>query len=320
MRHVVNHSEFTENLKSFISHRGYPLHVEDYALTVVRKHFLKNWDKTLEAVVEKPTGVPKILGLTRTDDETGQVTTFDLIPIIVRTSNGSKLMQVNRNDPFYQGYISNDENIVLLDMNYLVEVLTEVKQSLDWLHLAYPTPRKLVLSYPDLCKKKEEWEKEERRKKELTAKQEKDRIEQVASTGECLLAGVSFVFESVLYNWKLVKLVTRDALYAESVRLHHCVDTYWWQVERGCTEIWSLRDSITNQSILTLEVTLVNGKRIHLNQCLGLLNREPSKLETFVLEKVLTTNFGLSCNTTLRSYDLDENIKIDSLECKTVNS
>lgn len=278
-RSVVNHEEFTNRLAQYATQQE--PHIQEYILTVARKHFLKNFPHA-STIKKPPGGVPKFYGLR--DPNTNAV--VDRIPLFIQTKEGPKLHYTSRNDLLYRMVKSGET--VFLDMSYMGIIQEEIRELVQWMRAVYPQRRDLTsISYPDAQKKAAEWQQArekaaEKKRKELIAE-----LRVKALAGTVPIATVQYNTHDVLCDGLLLKLHTKEALEYEGARLHHCVgDSFYWKdVEIGLCEIWSYRQSLT-EPMYTIEVKIDKDKGTKtLMQCRGLQNAEPNSLECEIIAK-----------------------------------
>lgn len=118
-------------------------------------------------------------------------------------------------------------------------------------------------------------------------------------------------------GWTIQKIISKNDLLTEGNKMNNCVGDYCDDVERGSTNIYSLRDPANNPHV-TIEID-ANGDLIQIQ---GNSNNEPNdKYKPFIKEWIEKGNTSDIINTKLplmetirESYDPDINDLIEALE------
>jgi hypothetical protein len=280
-RHVVNHKEFTDRLALIASRK--PPHIAKYITTVIRKFFLKNWERT-EKIEKPPRGVPRFYGLSDREGRRHEVA----IPFVIQTKNGPEVTTVYSDDPMYEQVKSG--TAVFLDLDFMADIQNEIQDVLIWMQTVYSQPRDLTsIAYPDAKKKAKEWHDEEEKRRQRIEEKQKAEARRLATEGaEPIFRITAKRLTGETATWTVYNLSTESSLVYEGVRLHHCVAGYWPMVERKTTYIWSLREKPADP-LLTLEVGRIDHE---LYQARGLQNTNPTHDE-MVLIKNISEKFGM---------------------------
>jgi hypothetical protein len=273
--HVINNKEFTERLAMLSSRE--PPHIQKYITTVIRKYFLKNWER-IEKIEKAPQGVPVFYGLSDKEGKTHSSSQT----LVIQTKNGPEASFVHSGDPMYEQLISGEA--VYLDLEYMAEIQNEIQDVLIWMKTVYSKPRDLtVMPYLDAKSKAKIWH------LEADKRRERDRLKLAEQSKKNLEEGSVPIFtirskfmDLPEKDWFVYNLSSKESLEYEGVRLHHCVALYWPQVERGETWIWSLR-SMPTEPVLTLQVSPYDK---NLYQAKGLQNSNPTHEENVVVKKL----------------------------------
>jgi hypothetical protein len=278
MRHVVNHQQFTDRLALLA--RREPDHIKHYILTVVRKHFLKNWERT-EKIESAPRGVPVFHGLRDKDGNKRGAA----IPFVIQTANGPEATSIFTDDPLYE-QVKNG-GAVFINMEFMAELQNEIRDVLDWMRITYTQPKDLsMMAFVDAQRKAKEWHEAEERKRERQNKRVLEELMRKAELGAMPLFEIECSFQTnPRKKWLIMNLTTASSLEYEGMRQHHCVADYAPAVLRGDTLIWSLRTSPLDPA-LTLQISPYDR---NLYQARGLLNSNPTHEEIVVLNALAKT-------------------------------
>jgi hypothetical protein len=258
---------------------GWDSHIQKYVTTVVRKHFLKNWDHTSATVTPAPQGLPQFCGFR--DIDTNKI--IDQVPIILQTNSGPKIQYIHRDDPMYD--MAQNGETVFLDLSYMGEIQTHIQNIAHWLRIKYPQPRDLsMIPYGEAWKKSAEWRIQLEVEEEKTRKVQLEELKTKALNGCVLLAEGSITVNGIEKTCMLLNLTTKEAIEYEGLRLHHCVgDSFYWNmVKEKREEIWSFRYSLMEPAF-TCEIDIDTETSVKvitpckkvLLQCRGLQNKAP---------------------------------------------
>lgn len=297
-RSVVNHQEFTDRLKNLCYNR--PEHIRRYVETVVRKYFLKNWEKSFK--LEQAKGAPKLSGFKDRDQKD-----YETLSIAFQTSEGVVVKHVRPGSEMYE-MIKRGET-VFLDLEYMADIQQEILPILDWMHATYNQPRDLTsIAYQDAVKKSKEWHEDRLKRQEEEKKQRRERLAVSSLAGTQILFKINFTLNGKPEEWLLCNLVSQDALVYEGDRLHHCVgdgDFYYTQVKEKISCIWALRKSLL-EPMLTMTISINRADALirydtlkhengYVSTMHGLQNRRVTLTEALVLRDLfLALNLNLS--------------------------